>query len=217
MKKVFFGLLLAVTGCATPTPLPELEEIQFPELETITIAELGDTMVRHVIAAKRPSWRLTKNFEPPSWMLQGVYPLRAGTVLTPFGSDPDYESFSDSMLCRNRNTGQWCVGQNAFGDCNEFTCSLGKVDISATRADWIDPSTSNIDQRLIYNGRLGSSVKFTYREFDSSGYARDAFTQDVQYDLDKGTTIGFKGARIEVIHATNQQIFYRVLQHFAPL
>ena len=215
MKKVFFGLLLAVTGCATPTPLPELEEIQFPELGTITTAELGDTMVRYVIAAKRPSWRLTKNFESPVWL--GVSSLRAGTVLTPFGSDPDYESFSDSMLCRNRDTGEWCVGQNAFGDCNALTCALNKVDISATRADWIDTSTRNIDQRLIYNGRLGSSVKFTYREFNSSGYARDAFTQDVQYDLDKGATIGFKGARIEVIDATNRQIRYRVLRHFPPL
>ena len=67
VKKVLFGLLLAVTGCATPTPLPELEEIHFPELETITTAELGDMMVRYVIAAKRPSWRLTKNFESPGW------------------------------------------------------------------------------------------------------------------------------------------------------
>ncbi|EGG28363.1 hypothetical protein IMCC3088_318 [Aequoribacter fuscus] len=60
-------------------------------------------------------------------------------------------------------------------------------------------------------------MKFTYREFTATGYARDAFTQDVQYDLEEGTIIGFKGARIEVLDATNRSIRYRVIEHFPPL
>ena len=46
--------------------------------------------------------------------------------------------------------------------------------------------------------------------------ARPAFNQDVQYDLSEGKTIGFKGARVEIVEATNTNIRYRVLAHFPP-
>ncbi|MAD94765.1 MAG: hypothetical protein CML33_04625 [Rhodobacteraceae bacterium] len=73
----------------------------------------------------------------------------------------------------------------------------------------------NLDQRFIYNGRIGDTLKFSYREFTVSGYARDAFTQDVQYDLKEGSIIGFKGARVEVIEATNREITYKVIAYFS--
>ncbi|QHJ87241.1 hypothetical protein EYZ66_02535 [Aequoribacter fuscus] len=212
MKKIFAAVLLILTGCATPTPLPQLEEIRLPETGLETSAELGDTMVQYVIAAIRPSWKLLQPYQS----INGVI-TPAGAVLTPFGSDETYESFAEGGLCRHKVTGAWCVGQTAFGDCNALTCSVGSREISAVRADWIDTSTRNIDQQLIYNGRVGSNVKFTYREFTATGYARDAFTQDVQYDLEEGTIIGFKGARIEVLDATNRSIRYRVIEHFPPL
>ncbi|MCB9832568.1 MAG: hypothetical protein H6807_08835 [Planctomycetes bacterium] len=68
-------------------------------------------------------------------------------------------------------------------------------------------------QELIYNGRSGSILKFLYREF-VAGYVRAPYTQDVQYDLSTDHTIGFKGARIEVLEATNTMLRYRVIQSF---
>ena len=211
MKKYVMAVMVFLCGCATPTPLPEIEEIRYPKLGSEATTELGDTMVRYVIAAKLPSYQLLQTVQNP---FNGQALVRAGTILTPFASDEVYESFREGMLCRHRETGEWCVGQNAYGDCNAFTCSLGKADVQAKPADWIDTATRNIDQQLMYNGRVGSSVKFTYREFTANGYARDSFTQDVQYDLTEGNIIGFKGVRIEVIEATNRQIRYRVLAHF---
>ena len=52
-----------------------------------------------------------------------------------------------------------------------------------------------------------------YREF-VAGYVRAPYTQDVQYDLSTDHTIGFKGARIEVLEATNTMLRYRVIQSF---
>ena len=66
---------------------------------------------------------------------------------------------------------------------------------------------------LIYNGKIDDSVKFLYREI-SGGYMRDAFSQEIQYDLGEGNEIGFKGARILIHNATNRTIEYEVLQHF---
>jgi len=41
-----------------------------------------------------------------------------------------------------------------------------------------------------------------------------AFNNDVDYDLNESKVIGYKGARIEIIEATNELIKYRVLKNF---
>ena len=43
---------------------------------------------------------------------------------------------------------------------------------------------------------------------------QDAFTQEIQYDLDEGSEIGFKGARLTVLNTTNRSITYEVSKHF---
>ena len=40
------------------------------------------------------------------------------------------------------------------------------------------------------------------------------FTQEVQYDLSESSTIGFKGARIEIAEATNTYLSYKVIESF---
>ena len=84
-------------------------------------------------------------------------------------------------------------------------------------ANYIDLSQPNVKQQLIYNGRVGDYVKFLYREVSEGAYLRQPFTQEIQYDLNEGKIIGFKGARIEILSATNRQIDYKVLQHFSPV
>ncbi len=67
-------------------------------------------------------------------------------------------------------------------------------------------------QELIYLGRSGDELSFKYREFSGS-LARPAFSADLTYDLSESRTIGYRGARIEVIEAGNQLIRYRVQNH----
>ena len=77
-----------------------------------------------------------------------------------------------------------------------------------------DKTDSFFDQRLIYNGLSGSTVKFLYREF--SGFTnRSSFEQEVTYDLNIGEVIGFKSARFRILSATNTGIEYEVLQPFS--
>ena len=79
---------------------------------------------------------------------------------------------------------------------------------------YVDFSQPNIKQQLIYNGKNGNYVKFLYREISQGEYLRPAFSQEIQYDLEEGNEIGFKGARIEVLDATNRTIIYKVKSHF---
>ena len=68
-------------------------------------------------------------------------------------------------------------------------------------------------RELIYSGQSQTTMSIIYREYVND-WIRPAFSQDLKYDSAKGSAIGYKGARIEVLSASNTAITYRVL---APL
>ncbi len=72
---------------------------------------------------------------------------------------------------------------------------------------------NEFQQTLIYNGMVGKKINVAYREF-SNKMARAAFSNDVEYDLSQSKIIGYKGAKIEVLNATNENITYRVISNF---
>jgi hypothetical protein len=76
----------------------------------------------------------------------------------------------------------------------------------------VENSTS-FKQELIYNGRSGTVLKFLYREISGTTLLYP-FTQDVQYDLSEGNVLGFKGARVEVLEASNTKIKYKLVANF---
>lgn len=68
---------------------------------------------------------------------------------------------------------------------------------------------------LIYTGRSGSTITFTYREYnvseDESALIRDSFSQMLSYEIAEETEIGFRGARIAIDEASNTGIRYRII------
>ena len=82
------------------------------------------------------------------------------------------------------------------------------------------PSSDKVSQdsfkyQALYQGKIGNKIKISFREF-SNDMSRPAFTQDIEYELEgnKPTIIGFKGLRIEVIKASNQNITYSVIKDY---
>jgi len=71
----------------------------------------------------------------------------------------------------------------------------------------------SFQQTLIYNGKIGSKINVGYREF-LRDMARPAFSNNAEYDLSTSKVIGYKGAQVEVIEATNQLIRYKVIKNF---
>lgn len=74
-------------------------------------------------------------------------------------------------------------------------------------------TVDGFQRTLIYSGRIGNKINIAYREF-SNNVARPAFNNDVEYDLGESMLIGYKGAEIEIIEATNRMIRYRVIRNF---
>lgn len=67
----------------------------------------------------------------------------------------------------------------------------------------------------LYQGKIGNKIKISFREFKDD-MARPAFTQNIEYELEKDGTalVGFKGLRVEVIKATNMDITYKVIKDY---
>ena len=68
-------------------------------------------------------------------------------------------------------------------------------------------------QEFVYNGKNGNNLKFLYREYVNN-MMRASFNQEINYNLDEGNIVGFKGLRIEVIETSNTSITYKVIKGF---
>lgn len=74
-----------------------------------------------------------------------------------------------------------------------------------------EPAEGATTRSLTYNGLAGTRVRLAYRETSST---MPATSNEVEYDLNAGRVVEYRGARIEVLDATNRSLKYRVLQHF---
>jgi hypothetical protein len=110
-----------------------------------------------------------------------------------------------------------CVQFSKLGDrigvVTVFHMSVDAKADGVKRTKHLLISDNSFQQTLIYSGKVGNKIRIGYREF-SNNLARPPFNNDVDYDLDQSKIIGYKGARIEIIEATNELVRYKVLQNF---
>lgn len=92
---------------------------------------------------------------------------------------------------------------------NVKECYDGKYSRTRHAAEYSD----SFQQTLIYSGRIGDKLNISYREF-SNNTARPAYNNDVEYDFSSSNTIGYKGAKLEIINADNDSITYKLLSNF---
>lgn len=215
------ALALATAACATPSYdyQPITREISEPPLNIVSVAAVGDSMVRQGQFVEHQGIRLSEKLTVG---LMGSYTFLPGEYLKTGGNQsgefylptngpgsgqinksPLADPFQAIML---GSDGQIC----GVSFLNAFVCTkavgVEKVQLTAIAAN-------AFQQSLIYSGKVGDKINIGYREF-SSNVARPAFNNDVEYDLKESTTIGYKGALIEVLEATNQLIRYRVIKNF---
>ena len=93
---------------------------------------------------------------------------------------------------------------------NLHSCKSGKpFEITSYRQS----GDASFQQTLYYNGRVGEKINIGYREY-SGDMARPAFSNEVEYDLSVSNSFSYKGAKIVVHNADNNQIEYTVVQNF---
>ena len=127
----------------------------------------------------------------------GTFKFIAGTIKCTCGVYVPHDATKPSVMFTYHTT----IGATGF----EF--GVNPVDVSKTISEvW---STDSFKKELVYGGLSQKTISISYREF-SDGTARPAFTQDLKYDLSEGDEIGFRGARFQVIKASNTVLKYKV-------
>jgi hypothetical protein len=231
-RNAFFAVVLIsiCSGCASSRfPLtPSISHPNFPELNSVITAELGDKVVSKGKIYEYDAILLKNRLSAGDGFFLKKFTVEPGTLIaregnkqwTYYFSDSDGFKTYDAMIGEYYQPGGLMISKTNGNKTKLFTgnaalASGEKPKYKKTKAlAGIDYPT--FSQEIIYNGRSGSTVEFMYREY-SNDMARAAFTQDFHYDLSEGNIIGFKGVRIEIINATNTALKYRVIKTFPDI
>ena len=232
MKKSLWVLLAAciAPGCASVPNnyAPITTQISEPALNEIHEVTLGEQMLRQGTATLTQGVFLPQQNNIKGFILSpGFYPKSGeerGRMFTSFdtrnsGFETGYVSlegglFGQIILPRairfSREKQETCVmAPNLYG----MVQPVCDTEFPYQFTEKPFRSINDFQQTLIYSGRVGDKIKISYREFSNS-MARDAFTNDAEYDLSASNLIAYKGARLEVVEANNEKIRYRVLSNF---
>lgn len=210
MKKILLvASVLFLAGCKTPVPASYTFKT-FPDIGELSTAGVGDRLLQQGLGVSVSKITLSgEQVIGDFTVLPGAYIQTArNTEYTTFanvlmkkgveGRIQDEELF---MFEKDKGTDVLCVSRRS---CAPVTFKLEQHTIY---------SPTSMQQTLLYNGRIGERITLSYREF-SNDIARSAFTNEVIYDLSESAIVGYKGARLEVIKATNTEIKYKVLSGF---
>lgn len=224
---------MTITGCASPSYnyVPITKEISFPNIGQIVTKQLGEDLLVQGLFAEEDALYVPEaicmgmlcgyEIMPGYFKKSGeskeahtffsnhaMSSTMAMTGVTEFGridkaalADPD----KAIMIYKNKPKRICAVSifnAEACEDNQEF--ELRKVNSANTRA---------FQQTLIYTGRIGSKLNISYRE-TSNSLARPAFGTSVEYDLNTSNIIGYRGAKLEILDATNETITYKVISNF---
>lgn len=207
----------AVAGCTT-IPAANVEQniipISYPPLGVETEARLGDDLLVQGVRAELEGVQLSEPNNVRGYPLPaGFYPRYAEDDEYSYHTWPDNTDprtlrfYGNTIIKFAKNKRQTCV---VSGGIVIDQCDTEKPYRNRTITQ---SSAEQFQQTLVYAGRAGDIVRFVYNE-SSNGMARPAFTIEVEYDLSQSNVVGFRGAELEIIDATNTDIKYVARSNF---
>jgi len=217
---VIFTVALAFSGCATVVHnyVPQVTSFSLPEIGIEVEARLGEPLLDQGLFVEDEVLQTTNEFTG------ALYLVRPGKFIKT-GEDADYEHYRQDIISGlsiftgrgssasstasiriRKSDGEFCIIRTG-----DLTICPDSASFQKSKEQRI--TENNFRKTLIYSGRVGDKVRVSYREF-ADGMARSAFTNEVEYDLSTGSTIGYASAEIEVISATNTSIRYKVISNF---
>lgn len=231
----------ALVGCGSAPAVPQvayiapIKIIHLPPINTEAEAEIGQTIISTANFSNKEAVVLEKDVSEykKSDLLNnrwsGTTMLRAGTL------EKRSETAEGSFFRDDRATFSFSTGLTSAVipcDCGIFIpkdqnkppviytyhreigsagydFGVGQIKVKPISIEaW---GKDSFKRELIYGGVSGNSISISYREF-SDGIARPAFTQELKYDLTDSKIIGYRGARFEVIKASNTSLKYKMLK-----
>ena len=215
--------VIAVVGCATTPPaIPARHTVgAMPEMNRFSAADVGSAIYAEFDYIKQSGARLIQGYDSGYFLGRVLVPAREFLEVrgdqfcttTRAYRDPLVGPYDIVCLKDRDKDGQ-------FDAIRVPNILLGKwrdlaQPLPYRTSNLVDEATG-IKLELIYQGRAGDVIKVTYREYVDN-LVRPAFQQEVQYTLKNNsepTEISFKGARITVFEASNNQIVYKVTRGF---
>jgi hypothetical protein len=217
-------LTLSCVGCTTISQniQPKAHIVDIPSLDQVTTANVGDSIIDKATVYEVDAYQLLSPAvgNAVAYHLTAQPGIYAATRLETKATY--YVSVSDTV--QRCSFGLGCVnltaafvvdkqsGQPRLVEGGNIPVKL-EAPPNWQRTVHVDVKRPSFKQQLVYGGKAGSVLKFSYREF-SADMARPAFSQDLSYDLADSSIVGFRSVRVEVIEATNSAITYKVKSGF---
>ena len=219
-------LVLLLTGCmSSPIVLEKQTEttiVDFPQLDEAVEKRLGETLVAKGERTVEPAieiieetqfnkkegeasiWTCAVTIDRQTVYRRGTYPHKEGDKSECYGPVTHRITLADGKTnwnCPGQiGTSDICIKENGdiFLAFMSTSVPLKQDHSNIRKTTKAVVGQTNLVQELVYNGRVGNSLKLVYREF-SDDFIRPAYTQEVQYDLTESNVIGFRNLRIEVL------------------
>jgi hypothetical protein len=211
---LFSALMFSMAGCASGPPInlyvAPNTALAVPAVNTQASADVGQTIISKASVTKIPAIKLANpvseniNLTSTTSIQVGPHPLHATSDAGKY-----YRDFSTPYggIYVPNDKSQPAVIYHA-----PLAGNYGKVPVKGIEPTEIEQwARDSFKRELIYAGVSQTTISISYREF-SDNVARPAFSQELKYDLNQGSTIGYKGARFEVIKATNTELIYKVIK-----
>lgn len=219
VKKILFPLLIMmISGCTTIHYSAESTQNHYslPDLGQITKSYVGDHMIDQGVATTMKYLSIENTIDGAAYDIPNGSYIQIG-----HNKGIDYFSISSQKqanvnfvaglfeppIALSLENNKVCVTTMSYQPASCYDNGNARIENKTMH------SGSSFKQTLIYNGSVGNKINISYREF-SSGIARDAFTNNVEYDMSKSNIINYKGAVIEVKEFDNSSIKFVVKKHF---
>jgi hypothetical protein len=216
------AVALVLTGCVSTNTnyQPLMIDISEPPLGQVVTAEVGSAMLNQGKFVETDAIYLG---ERVGVGLFNAYTFSPGYYIKE-GEDKKNEFYRPELSAEGGRVDKAALadpyktmllprGKNTVCAVTVFNVKVCKNDVDVRRLRRPALIADGFQQTLIYSGRIGNKINIAYREF-SNNTARPAFNNDVEYDLSESMVIGYKGAEIEIVEATNRMIKYKVVRNF---
>lgn len=206
---------------------PANKTISVPEVDVESVAEIGQTIVSKVRQTVHPAVSLNENitfkvetsFFSNSWT--GEASINQGTLKL-YLTTPDGSYFKDESATFSFSGGEIKADAGIFipVDSSKITVPwyfskkifyFGDKSVFVEKTNVVTLGKDSFSKELIYSGMSQNTITISYREF-SDNAARPAFAQELKYDLSQSDPIGFRGARFQIVKATNSGLVYKVIK-----
>lgn len=226
MKRLTLYLLFltVLLGCLASVPINYLSYTKrlFTNYNTgqLVSCSVGDPIFQAEYSPVLDAYEVLFDYQPPTKGITGdAQPqMEQGDRYTAIALDPEA---GNSILLRPENASGNPMLIHIFPDGRINKGWVYSQGLKAAQGDWIskplfvkssDPSRGQraFKCQIIFSGLSGNTIKAVYREFVDD-YARPAFSQDLQYNLDESKEIAYKTVKIQVIKVSNSSIDFKVI------